>query len=877
LIRGVCSLRRLANIGLRGRILLLIFLAVVPVFALDRYEAVQLRRLATEDVERQTLRLTGLAADEQRQLNEGARQLLIALAQLPQVRSLDATGCNPLFESLLQQYPIYANVGVVDAHGDVFCSGISLTAPASALDRAWFQRALHERTFAAGDYQIGRITGEPTINFGFPVFGDDASIVGVAFVAMRTSWLLSFAGEANLPPGSILVAFDRQGAVLARYLTEGEPVGGFLREGTLFDAAISRREGTVRLTDEYGVARLVGFAPLGRGPQGSNAFVAVGIDEKVAFAQAYDLERTRRLIQTIAFLMLVIVVLGSERYVLRPVRALLAATRRLSSGDLTARTGLGRAGGELGELAQAFDEMATTREQAEEEIARLNRSLQKRVENRTRALTVAMEEAQRERVTLGSVLRSMSDGLLVTNRSSQIRYCNTRAGELLGVEPDLVRGKPAGEVFDLVRERLVNADEAISAWIASLARSGRHPSFEIAIDGPERRDIRIELFDVTDDGGDPVRTGALLHDVTGERELNRVKDELVSVVSHELRTPLASLVGFANLLLTRKVPEEQHRQYLGIIADEGHRLTALINDFLDLQRMESGHTEIAPAPIEIEPLLDRAVAAANDDLHSIHVEVPEDPPLVRADAPKVQQVLANLLSNACKYSPDACDIRITTEVKEGQILFTVADQGLGVPPEAVPHLFDKFFRVDNSDRRKIKGTGLGLAICKQIVSAHGGRIWAESEGLGRGTQVHFTLPVATEAPAGGDVLIIEDDVGFAQLVEAELASEGLTGSRVETAEAALERVQTDSPRAVVLDLVLPGIGGEEFLRRLEASVRTPIPVVVMTVKDLTSEERERLTALGASSVVQKGPTSASLAAKTVAVTLSQPAREEQAA
>jgi len=143
--------------------------------------------------------------------------------------------------------------------------------------------------------------------------------------------------------------------------------------------------------------------------------------------------------------------------------------------------------------------------------------------------------------------------------------------------------------------------------------------------------------------------------------------------------------------------------------------------------------------------------------------------------------------------------------------------------------------------------------------------------------MHFTLPVATEAPVAGEVLVVEDDVGFAQLVEAELRAEGLSASRVENGEAALERLAMERPRAMILDLMLPGVHGEAVLERLGHIAAVRIPIVVMSVKDLDGEERDHLFDLGASSIIQKGPTSASVAAKTIAVALSQAAREERAA
>jgi signal transduction histidine kinase len=355
----------------------------------------------------------------------------------------------------------------------------------------------------------------------------------------------------------------------------------------------------------------------------------------------------------------------------------------------------------------------------------------------------------------------MSDGLVVIDSAQVIRYCNARAGALAGVDPRPLLGRPAAEAFDTDCRSFVDPGAVSAAARAAVAALTERPIFEVGIVGPPRRDVSVQLFPVADVAGTGVGVGVLLHDVTAERDLQRTKDELVSVVSHELRTPLATVIGFAELLLTREWSEAERRRFLTITVDEGRRLTKLINDFLDLQRMEGGRQPIELRSTELIPILERAVAGAGDDpLRPISLEVAEHLPSVRADAERVQQVLSNLISNARKYSPTGGAVRVAARVVDGAVQVSVSDQGLGIPSEALHRVFEKFYRVDNSDRRTIKGTGLGLAITREIVEAHGGRIWAESPGPGRGARFCFTLPPAGDSgaaalPAGRPALARE--------------------------------------------------------------------------------------------------------------------------
>jgi CheY-like chemotaxis protein len=338
---------------------------------------------------------------------------------------------------------------------------------------------------------------------------------------------------------------------------------------------------------------------------------------------------------------------------------------------------------------------------------------------------------------------------------------------------------------------------------------------------------------------------------------------VVALVSHELRSPLASIVGFTELLYSRALPENKRKAYLGVMLREGRRLTDLINAVLHLQRLENGHQKLDLTPVDVKALLQRAVDNAGvDDRRALGLVVPEALPLVIADADAILQVLANFVSNARKYSPDGGSIYIGARVVGSMVEVHVRDHGLGVPAADLPHLFQRFYRVDSPDRQSIGGTGLGLAINQRIVEAHGGRVEAHSEGLGKGSVFQFTLPVLQSDGKPVDVLIVEEDMGFARLLEAELLATGLTAVRagdVETAEHLL--LEGMKPRAVVLDIMLPGIQGEGFLTRLGAGNGDRRPTVVLTVKDLGPAEIAILKRAGAAAALPKeaGATQAAVA------------------
>jgi len=343
----------------------------------------------------------------------------------------------------------------------------------------------------------------------------------------------------------------------------------------------------------------------------------------------------------------------------------------------------------------------------------------------------------------------------------------------------------------------------------------------------------------------------------------RAKDEVIALVSHELRSPLASIVGFTELLQSRVLTDSQRKSYLGVMLKEGRRLTALINSVLELQRLENGHQKLDLVPVDVKALLKRAVDSAGlDDRRALGLAVPNGVPLVMADADAILQVMANFVSNARKYSPDGGSIRIGARVVGNMVQVYVRDHGLGVPVADLPKLFERFYRVDSPDRQSIRGTGLGLSINQRIVEAHGGNVEAQSEGLGKGSVFQFTLPAVPRQANPSEVLVIESDPSFARLLEAELHAGGLTAVRAGDAETA-EHLLIDGmrPRAVVLDLALPEMQGDEFLARLGARIGNRFPTIVLTVKDLDPGEVALLRRAGAAAALPKeaGATQAAVA------------------
>ena len=277
---------------------------------------------------------------------------------------------------------------------------------------------------------------------------------------------------------------------------------------------------------------------------------------------------------------------------------------------------------------------------------------------------------------------------------------------------------------------------------------------EIALRIPDGRSVTalVNATPIRSEEGEVESFVVTLQDMTPLEELERLRAEFLGMVSHELRTPLTSIKGSVTTLLeaASELDPAEMTQFFRIIRDQSDQMRYLIGDLLDVARIETGTLSVGPGPADVADMVDEAGNRflSGGGRGNLHVALAPDLPPVMADRRRIVQVLSNLLSNAARYSPEGSLIRVTAAREGVHVAVSVADEGRGVPAGLLPHLFRKFSRIDGGDRGSgIEGSGLGLAICKGIVEAHGGRIWAESDGPGRGARFTFTVPVV-EAGSG---------------------------------------------------------------------------------------------------------------------------------
>ena len=366
-------------------------------------------------------------------------------------------------------------------------------------------------------------------------------------------------------------------------------------------------------------------------------------------------------------------------------------------------------------------------------------------------------------------------------------------------------------------------------------------SEEITVEMPDGRSVTtlVNATPIPSDEGEIETFVVTIQDLAPLEEMERLRAEFLGMVSHELRTPLTSIKGSAATLLNpaSDLDPAEMRQFLRIIDQQADNMQTLIGELLDVARIETGTLSVSPEPSQVSALVDAARNAFlnGGGRHTLDIDLEADLPQVMTDRRRVVQVLVNLLSNAARHSPEAFAIAVDARRQGLHVAVSVSDQGEGISPEALPHLFRKFSRGESAGPEA--GTGLGLAICKGIVEAHGGRIWAETQGPGLGSRFAFTIPsveeTATETAGNPSrprrrvrdrtrVLAVDDDPMALRFIRDALARAGYHPVVTSDPGEVPRLLAEERPHLVLLDLMLPGCDGVDLMRGILAITEVPV-------------------------------------------------------
>ncbi|WP_053216281.1 ATP-binding protein [Guptibacillus hwajinpoensis] len=472
------------------------------------------------------------------------------------------------------------------------------------------------------------------------------------------------------------------------------------------------------------------------------------------------------------------------------------------------------------------------------------------------------ETTENERMVNMEILNTIREGIQLVDREGTTRAINNQMCTMLDTcFPEGDQEKSYGEWSKKFLQQVDSKDrDAVQEYICNVIAGVKPKQSELIYQANGEASLFIQMYYEHIYNADKFIGSIFVHrDITREHQVDEMKNEFVSTVSHELRTPLSSVLGFTELMLSKELKPEKQKKYLNTIYKEAKRLTSLINDFLDIQRMEAGKQNYEKKPVNLQEIVEEVLDSyrINATKHSFFIEDLTDCYELIGDADKIKQVFNNFISNAVKYSPDGGSIVIRFYEKQGNLFVDIEDEGLGIPEDALSKLFTKFYRVDNSDRRQIGGTGLGLAISKEIVTAHGGGVTVTSA-LGKGSTFTLSFPLTTKKemqPEKSDdemdaaVLIVEDDDSLALLLMEEITENGWSVHHCRSGETAIKLLETMNPQGIVLDIMLDGrMNGWDVLKAAKEKEHTKdIPIFVSTV----SEEKQRGFDLGASDYLIK--------------------------
>ena len=706
----------LSRFSIKQQLFLIVAIIAFPAICIIINSGLQQRRAAIHDAEMETQKLAETIVNEQKNLVASTRQLFIAMSQLSEVTAHKEIAAQAILAEILRLSPQYSNIFIANPAGVVWASGVPLQETVVVADRRYFQNALASGKLSSGEYHIARTSKKPTFNLGYPLKDHAGKVTAVICAGLSLDYYRHIFDTYNLPEGASFALLDHQGIVLTRAI-EAEKYMGKPSNPDIFKHMLEgpEEETSVGTSSVVGDDRIQTYRKLRlEGESTPYMYVRAGVPTAIVMSDANAALGKNLITYAVALVFAFFLSwLIGKKFIIDRVLILQQSSQRLADGDLDTRVAPEVGGGELGKLGQAFDDMAQKlawREQALRES-----------ENNYRDIFNTTHDAL--------IVNDDSGRITEANRSAEIMFGYTREDLLHMSVEDLISGEPPysfPEALVLIEKSREEGTQEFE-WL-SRRKNGESFWSEIAITPTRVVGERRVL--------------AVIRDITERKEMEHVKEAMLSNISHEMRTPLTAMLGFLEFVIENQVEEAQLKDYHLIMHKEGERLNEMITNFLDMQRLKAKLQEYNFKPLEIRPLLERVVAIyANPSAkHPIIVAAPANLPPIAGDVELLHQALSNLLSNAIKYSPEGSEVILDARVEDNHVTLWVKDEGIGIPPESLDKIFDIFYRVEDTSKRQITGTGLGLALVKEIVGAHHGQVWVEST-FGQGSTFYLSLPV----------------------------------------------------------------------------------------------------------------------------------------
>ena len=836
----------------RHFLIFLLVLVLFPLLLLEGYSGWRQREQHFQTLENHIQSLASLYLLLEKEDAERTHSLLEYLAEQPEIRNLDVQDATKMLKQVHNRFARYSTLVLVSPRGELLASSLDFRKSVNVADRFWFQEVLKRRSFVKGNFVISRTAFIPSLPFALPFFDDSGRMLGIVGAAMNLESYTSFFARAGLPEGTALSLTDRTRRVLYSSVPDILNVGRRLPRHCPHS-----RTG---VPDGWHVGTLAGneYYCLGQPADKDDPWLFLQVRIPV---QVLDGPVVLEVFFRSGLLFLVLLgvawlaVYLKARLEVIPVRDIVKATEILSEGG---KASLPRyVLREMDQLARAVEDMG------------------QRVHLREQERNQALDRLQKSERHFRTMIDFAGDGILVADSNGNLVEVNQAVVKRLGYRKEELIGQPVS---------FISPNLDMTEW--GVRWGARSDGFKTTLEASHRcrsgEVFPVELSVVVIDSGEDRLVMAVARDISlrkrTEEELrraseeaeqaNRSKSAFVANISHELRTPLTGVLGMLKLLQELN-PTKEQLHYIDLGISSGNNLLRLINELLDLSKIEAGKLELTPEDFDMEHVVEEVgnslmpIAEEKDVCFSWYVH---DAVLGgwHHDANRIRQILYNLAFNAIKFTEHGrVDLEVYPrgETSDGvQLLFVLSDTGIGIPESLQHRVFDAFTRGDEKAGRRFQGTGLGLNIVKSLVDLMQGEIGLESEeGDGTTVSLCLTLPRAEgvvvkgriaapgdDMPAAGgySVLVVEDNIVNQTFLSTMLKRRRYDVTVASDGPSALDILGQESFDLVLMDIQLPGMDGTEVTARIRGgeALNPEVPIIALTAHAMKGDSETFLAA-----------------------------------